>query len=176
MIRYLKEFYRFLKHIIESRELLSTLVKNDFKQKYIGNFLGVLWAFIQPTAMVLIFWFVFQVGFKSQPVDDFPFILWLVSGMFPWFYFAEGLQNGTNSILSNSFLVKKVVFRVSLLPIVPLLSSLVVHLFFVFFMFAMFIYYGYDPSIYWIQIFYFTFAIYIDIGSFLDNLICGYIF
>jgi len=58
---------------------------------------------------ILIFWFVFQVGFKSRPVDNFPFILWLVAGMFPCFYFAEALQNGTNAILSNSFLVKKVV-------------------------------------------------------------------
>jgi lipopolysaccharide transport system permease protein/teichoic acid transport system permease protein len=151
----------FLKAIIQNRRLLLELTKNDFKQKYVGNVLGVLWAFIQPTAMILIFWFVFQVGFKSKPVDNFPFILWLVTGMFPWFYFAESLQNGTNSVLSNSFLVKKVVFRVSLLPIVPLLSSVLVHLFFIFFIFFMFIYYGYRPNIYWFQVFYFTFATFI---------------
>jgi ABC-type polysaccharide/polyol phosphate export permease len=39
--------------------------------------------------------------------------------MFPWFYFAEGLSTGTNSVMANSFLVKKVVFRVSLLPFIP---------------------------------------------------------
>ena len=124
-----------------------------------GNFLGALWAFIQPTATVLIFWFVFQVGFKSKPIEDFPFILWLVSGMFPWFYFAEALSNGTNSILANNYLVKKVVFRVNLLPIIPLLSALIVHLFFVLFMYGMFLFYGYAPSIYWLQIFYYTFAL-----------------
>ena len=135
------------------------LTKNDFKQKYIGNFLGIFWAFIQPTATIAVFWFVFQVGFKSQPVDDFPFILWLVAGMFPWFYFAEGLSNGTNSILANAFLVKKIVFRVSLLPIIKLLSAITVHIFFIFFMFAMFIYYGFSPEIYWIQIVYYLFAV-----------------
>ena len=148
----------FLKAILQNRKLLVELTKNEFRQKYIGNFLGIFWAFIQPTAMILIFWFVFQVGFKSQPIDDFPFILWLVSGMFPWFFFAEGLQNGTNSVVSNSFLVKKVVFRVSLLPIIPLLSALVIHIFFIFFMYGMFIYYGYTPSIYWIQIIYYLLA------------------
>jgi len=120
--------------------------------------LGIFWAFIQPTAMIAIFWFVFQVGFKSMPVDNFPFILWLVSGMFPWFYFAEGLSSGTNSIMANSFLVKKVVFRVSLLPMIPLLSALSIHIFFIFFMFGMFLYYGYTPEIYWIQVIYYTFA------------------
>jgi lipopolysaccharide transport system permease protein/teichoic acid transport system permease protein len=148
----------FLKAIYQNRRLLVELTKNDFKQKYVGNMLGVFWALIQPAAMIAIFWFVFQVGFKAQPVDNFPFILWLVTGMFPWFYFAEGLSTGTNSIMANSFLVKKVVFRVSLLPLIPLLSALSVHIFFILCMFAMFIYYGYSPEIYWIQTIYYIIA------------------
>jgi len=150
--------FGFLKAILQNRKLLLELTKNDFKQKYIGNFLGIFWAFIQPTVTVLIFWFVFQVGFKSQPVDNFPFILWLISGIFPWFYFAEALQNGTNSIMANSFLVKKVVFRVSLLPIIPLLAAVTIHLFFILVMFTMFMYYGYMPEIYWLQVIYYLFA------------------
>ena len=153
--------FEFLRSIIDNRRLLWSLTKNDFKQKYVGNFLGILWAFIQPTATILIFWFVFQVGFKSQPIDNFPFILWLIAGILPWFFFAEALSNGTNSILANSYLVKKVAFRVSLLPIIPLLSALIVHIFFIFFMFAMFIYYGYTPDIYWLQIAYYLFALFI---------------
>ncbi|SFV63070.1 Teichoic acid translocation permease protein TagG [hydrothermal vent metagenome] len=148
----------FLKAIFQSKTLLWSLTKSEFKQRYVGNLLGMLWAFIQPAAMIGIFWFVFQVGFKSKPVDNFPFILWLVSGMFPWFYFAEALSMGTNAILSNAFLVKKVVFRVSLLPIIPILSALAIHIFFIFFMFAMFIYYGYSPEIYWLQIPYYVIA------------------
>ena len=123
--------------------------------------LGVLWAFIQPTATIAVFWFVFQVGFKSKPVDNFPFILWLVAGMFPWFYFADAFSSGTNSVLENSFLVKKIVFRVSLLPVIKLLSALLVHIFFIFFMFGMFIYYGYMPDLYWLQIIYYLFALFI---------------
>ena len=150
--------FEFLKDIYKNKTLLLSLAKNEFKQRYLGNFLGIAWAFIQPTATILIFWFVFQVGFKSQPVDNFPFILWLISGMIPWFFFAETFSLATNSVTSNSFLVKKVVFRVSLLPIISILTTIIVHLFFIFFMFGMFIYYGYSPSIYWIQIFYYLFA------------------
>jgi len=150
--------FKFLTAIGQSKALLWSLTKNDFKQKYVGNILGVFWAFIQPAAMIAIFWFVFQVGFKSKPVDDFPFILWLVAGMFPWFYFAEALSSGTNSIVANAFLVKKVVFRVSLLPMIPLLSAVSIHIFFIFFMFGMFLYYGYTPEIYWIQLLYYLFA------------------
>ena len=91
-LNYLKTFYRFLKDIFKSKRLLIDLAKNDFKSRYMGNYLGILWAFVQPTAMIIIFWFVFQVGFKSMPVDNFPFILWLMAGMIPWFFFAESLQ------------------------------------------------------------------------------------
>jgi len=150
--------FNFLKAIFQSKTLLWSLTKNEFKQKYIGNILGIFWAFIQPAAMIGIFWFVFQVGFKSKPVDNFPFILWLVSGMFPWFYFSEGFSTGTNAVQANGFLVKKVVFRVSLLPMIPILSAMTIHIFFIFFMFAMFLYYGYTPEIYWLQILYYLFA------------------
>ena len=121
-----------------------------------GNYLGILWAFVQPMVMIAIFWFVFQVGFKSMPVDNFPFILWLVAGMVPWFFFAESLQSATNSILQNSFLVKKVVFRVSLLPIIQIISALTIHIFFILFLFGMFLYYGFSPTIYWLQIPYYV--------------------
>ena len=149
----------FIKAILQNRRMLWSLAKNDFKQRYLGNMLGVIWAFIQPTVTILIFWFVFQVGFKAQPVDDFPFILWLITGMFPWFFFAEALSNGTNSIVANNFLVKKVVFRVSLLPIVSLMTALGIHIFFICFMFAMFIYYGHSAEIYWLQIPYYLFSL-----------------
>ena len=121
-----------------------------------GNYLGILWAFVQPTAMIIVFWFVFQVGFKSKPVDDFPFILWLVTGTVPWLFFTESLQSATNAITKNSFLVKKVVFRVSLLPIIQIISAFIIHIFFIVFMFGMFIYYGFEPTIYWLQIPYYA--------------------
>ncbi len=151
-------FQDFFKHLIANRKILLSLTKNDFKQRYLGSYLGLLWAFIQPTITILIFWFVFQVGFKSQPVENFPFILWLMAGMIPWFFFADALQNATNSVLSNSFLVKKVVFRVSILPVMKILSSLIVHIFFICFTYVMFILYGYTPELYWLQLFYYLFA------------------
>jgi lipopolysaccharide transport system permease protein/teichoic acid transport system permease protein len=130
-------------------------VINDFRQRYLGSYLGILWAFIQPTITVLIFWFVFQVGFKSQPVNDVPFILWLIAGMFPWFFFNDALSNATNAVMENSYLVKKIVFKVSFLPIIKILSALIVHLFFVFFMYGLFMVYGYVFDLHWLQVFYY---------------------
>ena len=132
----------FIQDLYQQRALLWSLTKKDLRQRYLGSVLGILWAFIQPTISVLIFWFVFQVGFKSMPVAGFPFVLWLCCGMFPWFFFTDAWGSATNAIIANSFLVKKVVFRVSLLPIIQIMSALVVNLFFVGVLFLMFGIYG----------------------------------
>ena len=56
---------------------------DDFKMKYAGSGLGTLWAFLQPIITIVLYWFVFQIGFKSQPVENFPFILWLIRLFIP---------------------------------------------------------------------------------------------
>lgn len=157
-MHYIKVFLEFINSIWQNKGLLWNLTKKDLKQRYVGSYLGILWAFIQPAITVCIFWFVFQVGFKSMPVDNFPFILWLICGMFPWFFFNDALMAATNSIYSNSYLVKKVVFRVSLLPMIQILSALLINGFFVGVLFVMFACYGYCPSIYNLQVFYYLFG------------------
>ena len=158
VIRYCNLFLSFFLDILHNRGLIWELTKKDFQVRYFGSYLGIAWAFIQPTVTVLIFWFVFQVGFKSMPVDNFPFILWLITGMIPWFFIADSISSATNSIMENSYLVKKVVFRVSLLPIVKIFSAFLVHLFFVGVLFLMFAIYGYYPNWYNLQIIYYLFA------------------
>ena len=151
---------RIVKDVWNSRKLIWSLSKNDFKTKYAGSYLGITWAFVQPIITVLVYWFVFQVGFKSAPVKDFPFVLWLISGMVPWFFFNDALINATNSLIEYSYLVKKVVFKISILPIVKIISALFVHVFFVLFLIGMFAIYGYYPNIYFIQLIYYSFCVF----------------
>jgi lipopolysaccharide transport system permease protein/teichoic acid transport system permease protein len=155
---YIKQFIGFIVDIIRSRQLIFELTKKDFRSRYLGSYLGIIWAFVQPTITIAIFWFVFQVGFKSVPIDNFPFILWLMAGLIPWFFINDAVLNGTNSVLDNSYLVKKVVFRVSILPIIKILSALVIHLFFVVFLLVMMAVYGHMPNLFYLQVLYYLFA------------------
>jgi ABC-type polysaccharide/polyol phosphate export permease len=156
MVRYLKEFYRFLKHIVKNKKLLFTLSYNDFKEQYLGSYLGIVWAILRPLMFIGVMWFVFSVGFKSKPIGNgIPFILWLLCGMVPWFFFSDALGKSMNAIVSNSYLVKKVSFRVSILPLVKILSSLYIHIVFIGILLFIFLYYGYKPTLYWLQIPYF---------------------
>ncbi len=152
----IKGLLSFLVDLFHSRQLILTMTIRDFQIRYLGSYLGLLWAFIQPAFTIMIFWFVFQIGFKSAPVKDFPFILWLICGMIPWFFISEVLATATNSIVENNFLVKKVVFRVSVLPIIKLLSALFIHIFFITIIFIFFALYGHFPSLYNLQFAYYS--------------------
>lgn len=153
-----RHFINFLRDLYRNRALIAQLTARDFKSRYLGSYLGLLWAFIQPVVTILIFWFVFEVGFKSAPVGDFPFILWLMAGIIPWFFIAETLMSGTGAVVENSYLVKKIVFRVSMLPVVKLLSALIVHLFFVMVIFVVFSAYHIFPGIHSLQVIYYGFS------------------
>ncbi|PKN13213.1 MAG: teichoic acid ABC transporter permease [Deltaproteobacteria bacterium HGW-Deltaproteobacteria-4] len=154
----LKMFLGFLTELFSKRHIITELTKNDFRKKYLGSYLGILWAFVHPTIYIAIVWFVFQVGFRSQPMDNFPFVLWMLAGIIPWFFFSECLASATNSIMENAFLVKKVAFSMGMLPLVKILSSLIIHCFFIAVIFVMFTVYGYPPSIYNLQVFYYLFS------------------
>ncbi|MDY0212992.1 MAG: ABC transporter permease [Desulfuromonadaceae bacterium] len=153
-----RNFINFLIDLYRNRSLLLQLTVRDFKSRYLGSYLGLLWAFINPVVTILIFWFVFQVGFKAAPVGDFPFILWLITGIIPWFFIAETFTGGTGAVVENSYLVKKIVFRVSMLPVVKLLSALVVHLFFVLVIFLVFAAYHIYPGLHALQVIYYGFS------------------
>jgi ABC-type polysaccharide/polyol phosphate export permease len=151
-------FSRFLVTLFQSRGLILNLTIRDIRARYLGSFLNFIWAFVQPTVTILILWFVFEVGFKVQPVERYPFALWLITGIVPWFFLAESLGSATNSILEYSYLVKKVVFKVSVIPIIKILSALFIHLFFVVILFISFSLYGYRPRWSNLQLIYYMFA------------------
>lgn len=144
-----------------NRKLIFNLAKNDFKTRFAGSYLGVVWAFIQPIITVLVYWFVFQVGLRSGDVGDFPFVLWLIAGLVPWFFFQEALSFGTNALIEYQYLVKKIVFKISTLPVVKVLSALYVHIFFVLFTLILYSCYGYFPDLYTLQIIYYTFCTFV---------------
>lgn len=150
--------------IWKNRKLIWKLSKNDFKTRYAGSYFGVAWALVQPVVIVLVYWFVFQIGLNNATADlkegiKVPFVLWLVSGIVPWFYFSESLSNGTGALLEYNYLVKKVVFNINILPVVKTTAALFIHGFFVLFMLFLFALYGYYPGLHTLKVVYFSFSL-----------------
>lgn len=140
--------------VFRSRGILIKLSQNDFKTKYAGSYMGIFWAFVQPVITLLLYWFVFQTSLRSADVGDYPFILYLTSGLVPWFYFNDAWNGATSSLVEYSFLVKKVVFDVGILPSIKIISAFFVNAFFMVFMIIIFCLYGYFPGIHLLQMLY----------------------
>ena len=148
------------KQLREDATLVMRLAKNDFKTKYAGSYLGIFWAFVQPVVTVLVYWFVFS-KLRSGMVRSVPFILWLIAGLVPWFYFSDCMNTGCNALIEYSYLVKKVVFRIEVLPVVKIVSALFVHLFFIAVLLVLYTIMGFPPTITAIQIIYYTFCMFV---------------
>ena len=152
--------------LFQSRKLIWKLAKNDFKKRYAGSYLGVVWAMAQPVVTVVMYWIVFDKVFetRSQLVAsgiEVPYVLYLTAGLVPWFYFTEAITQGTNALLEYNYLVKKVVFNISILPIIKVIAATFIHAFFVCILLLLAMVYGYYPSVYTLQIFYYSFCLFL---------------
>ena len=68
-----------LNNLITQRRLIWSLAKNDFRKRFAGSYLGIVWALVQPVVTVLVYWFVFQVGLRqTAKIGDVPFLLWML--------------------------------------------------------------------------------------------------
>lgn len=149
----------FLLDLYRSRLILFELSKRDLKQRYLGSYLGIFWAFAQPLIFMLILYFIVSSGLRGpKSMQGLPFGVYLVSGLIAWRYFAENLNQSSSAILVHRYLVKKANFRLSILPIVKLWSSLVPHLFLLAVAVVLAYINGYSPTLYLLQVFYYLIA------------------
>ena len=149
--------------LYQSRHLIWKLAKNDFKKRYAGSYLGAVWAMVQPVVTVAMYYIVFDLvmGTGKSMVPDKPYVLFLTAGLVPWFYFSEALNSGTNALLEYNYLVKKVVFKISVLPIIKIIAATFIHVFFAVVLLVIAACYGYFPTVYTIQIVYYSFCLFI---------------
>nr|WP_245817220.1 ABC transporter permease [Hydrococcus rivularis] len=112
-------------------DLLRTLVRRDLEARYKGSILGNLWPLLNQLSQLLIYTYVFSIVLKVKlslrglPENNLTFGLWLFAGLLPWIAFTGGLTQAAGSVVGQPNLVKKVVFPLALLPLVPILSMFV---------------------------------------------------
>ena len=114
------------------RQLTWEMTRRELTEKYAGQMLGTIWAFVHPAIMmavyVFIFVFVFKVkmgGTTDMPLD---YTTYLLAGLIPWLTCSESMSKGTGVLVGNSNLVKQVVFPLEVLPVKTVLSSFVTQL------------------------------------------------
>ena len=114
--------------MFKHRGLLWQLIKRDVLLRYRGAYFGLLWVFLNPLIMLAIyafvFGYVFQARWPSQYADT-PFPLMLFAGLIPFNLFAEAVNRAPTTVRSQPSYVKKIIFPVEILPIVPLGAAVV---------------------------------------------------
>ena len=108
------------------RELLKSNVKKDIRGKYKGSFLGVLWSFVSPLLMTLVYALVFPFLMRGSQYDSYT--TFLVIGILPWTWFTTAISQGTYCILMNAGIIKKVYFPREIIPLSVTTSQLVNYL------------------------------------------------
>ncbi|NPA45435.1 MAG: ABC transporter permease, partial [Chlorobi bacterium] len=135
------------------------LLKQDIKEKNLGSLFGVFWSFFVPLATIIIMWIVFQYGFKRTDIDGYPYSIWYLAGVIPWFYFADAFMQATNSIKSKSFLIKKTKFNPIFLPTIKIVSNFLIYSVLIIFLLILYKYYGFEFNVYNLQILYYIFCL-----------------
>lgn len=143
----------------KARSLLKSMIWRDVKSRFAGSALGLIWAFLQPICMMGILWFVFTYGLKANPGGSaIAFVAWFFPAQIAWNFVQEGLLMGSGAITDYSFLVRKVNFKVELLPVVKVGSSLIFHGIFILLVIAILLVTGITPQWTWLAVPYFTLA------------------
>lgn len=160
--------------MLQQRYIIQKLVIRDFKKKYLSTYLGIFWAFVQPMSIILVLWFVVSIGLRGGgPRDGVPFLPWFISGMVPWFFIRDSLSSSANSLISYSFLIKKMYFRVGMIPLISIFTALLTHGFMILVLIAFVVSFGFYPTIYWLQLPYYllgTLVLLMGLGWFLSAL------
>src|ERR1043166_3403895 len=124
IIRPSKGFLRLnLKDVWAYAELLYFLTWRDIKVRYKQTALGAAWAIIQPVMTMIVFSMFF--GKHVTLPNGVPYRIYAFAALVPWFFFAHGLIQSSNSLVGSANLIKKVYFPRLAIPIATVLAGVV---------------------------------------------------
>lgn len=105
------------------RDLFYTLSVHRIKVRYKQSVLGLVWAILQPLALMLIYTVIFSVIAKV-PSENVPYAVFAYAALLPWTYFSSALTNATSGLVTHSQLVTKVYFAREILPLTYVSAAL----------------------------------------------------
>lgn len=108
----------------KNRVLLYELVKTDFKLRYQGSFLGILWSVLKPLLLFAVMYTVFVRFLKfTDGTPQYPIVLLL--GISLWSFFSEATNVGMNSIVGRGDILRKINFPKYIIVLSAMMSSLI---------------------------------------------------
>lgn len=127
---------KLFKDLYQYRELLKTNIQKEIRGKYKGAWLGVVWSYLNPLLMLVVYSVVFSKIMKIQIPN---YTMFLFTALIPWTFFTQTVSQGAFSVVANGSILKKVYFPREIIPIsivtsnvITFLISCIIMLFFIF--------------------------------------------
>jgi len=117
----------FYREILSRKDLIRQLVVKDLKLRFRRPALGFFWAFLSPLLTALVFYLIFSVLLKVRIMES-PFILYLMSAVFPWRFFQDSLVTSATSLVDNRNLLKESSFPQYLIPVSIVTANFIIFL------------------------------------------------
>ena len=112
------------RQLINYRELLWSWTVREVHSRYRQSVLGVLWAIIQPLVLMVAFTIIFS-EFLKVPTNEVPYPIFSFSALIFWTLFSTSIAFGTNSLVNNMALLRKIYFPREILPLASISASFV---------------------------------------------------
>src|SRR3990172_1526332 len=143
-----------LRELWDYRELIYFLIWRDVKVRYKQTALGAAWAIIQPFFTMVVFSLFFG-RLAKIPSDGIPYPIFSYAALVPWTFFANGLNQASNSLVMSAHLIKKVYFPRLAVPIAAVLGGVIDFGLAFIVLLGMMLYYGKIPTvnILWLPLF-----------------------
>lgn len=118
------------REVVAHKELLQNLTLRELRTRYRRSLLGWGWSLLNPVVVTLCYTFVFSLILQSHPATAQPsgndtFAFFLLAGLLPWNYLANGILGSTGAMLGAHALISKVYFPRELIVFANVLSLLV---------------------------------------------------
>lgn len=116
---------KLFKDLYQYRELLKSNIKKEIRGKYKGAWLGVVWSYLNPLLMLIVYSVVFSKIMRIQIPN---YTMFLFTALIPWTFFTTTVSQGAFSIIANGNILKKVYFPREIIPISIVTSNVITFL------------------------------------------------
>lgn len=145
-----------LREIWKNRERMFRMAMYDFRTRNNDSYLGKIWTFLNPLIQILTFWFVFGQGMRGgRPVEGYPYLLWMLSGLLPWFFASASIVGACGSIYSKAGTVLRMQYPQTTIPVGNILVNFFDHLATMLILLVVLLMYGYAPALTWLNLLYY---------------------
>lgn len=136
-----------VKEIITNWSMMMRVALFDYRLRNKDSYLGKVWEILTPLIQIGTYWFVFGIGLRQgRDIDGYPYLLWMLSGIIPWFCISGAITKGGNSIFAKSATITKLRYPIATVPIGTILTEMIGFMYTLIILEVVFLFFGYFPN------------------------------